>query len=50
MLVADQVALMAASWQAVRGASRWGGMTKCGGGADGAKDFHPLGKVQVSLS
>ena len=36
MLVADQLALMAASWQAVRGASRWGGMTKCGGGADGA--------------
>ena len=36
MLVADQLALMAASWQAVRGANRWGGMTKCGGGADGA--------------
>ena len=36
MLVADQLALMAASWQAVRGATCGGGMTKCGGGADGA--------------
>ena len=36
MLVADQLVLMAESWQAVPRRHPVGRMTKCGGGADGA--------------